>query len=116
MIPVIILTLNDHTVSLYLKLLCIGDYRKAKVLGNLRADLCSITVDCLASCDDQIIFQIADCTCKGLGCSPGISTAENSVCHKDALISSHSDGLTKYLLCLRQTHGDGRNLCTILIL
>ena len=79
MVTVIILTLNDYAVSIYLDLLCIRDNWKSKMLSDLRTNLCSITIDSLTSCDDQIILQVAECSCKGLGGCPGISTAEYAV-------------------------------------
>ena len=86
------------------------------MLGNLRTNLSGIAVDCLTSGDDQIIVQVADRACDGLGGSPGICAAQHSVGHQDAVVSAHSQSLTQNLFCLGKSHGDNGNLCAVLIL
>ena len=115
MISVIILSLYDNAVSLYLQLLGIGNYRDSKVLGKLRAYLCGISVDCLTACDDQIVVQVSDSSCQCLGSCPCICSAQYSVCYKDRIVCAHCQCLTKYILCLRKSHGYYGNLCAVLV-
>ena len=89
MISVIILSLNDNLVAFNLKILCIGDDRKLEMLSNLRSNLCGITIDCLTSGNDKIIFKISDSTCDGGGGCPCISTAEDSVSYENCFVSAH---------------------------
>ena len=65
MISVFELTLYDHAVAFYFDILCIRDYRDVQMFGNLRSNLCCITIDCLTSCDDQVIIEFTECCCDG---------------------------------------------------
>ena len=116
MISVIILSLNDHLVSLNLNVLCIRDYGKSQMLSDLRTNLCGITIDCLTTGNDQIIVKVSQCTCNGSGSSPGISTAQYSVGNQNCFVSTHSQRLTKSICCLGKTHGQYGNFCAELVL
>ncbi len=59
MIAIIILTFNDHTVTLNLNCLCIRDYRDIKVLRDLGPILCCITINSLTTCNDQIVINVS---------------------------------------------------------
>ena len=87
-----------------------------KVLGDLRANLCGITIDSLTAGDDQIVIQISECSCDGLGGSPGICAAENTVSNQNTLVCAHCEGFAKNCICLRKAHGQNGNLCAVLIL
>ena len=56
MVSVLVLTLYDHAVALDLDVLGVADNRKAKVLGDLRTNLCGISIDRLTASDDQIVL------------------------------------------------------------
>ena len=59
MISVIILTFYDHRIAVDLDLLRIADYRDPKMLGDLRSNLCGISIDRLTAGDDQIVIQVS---------------------------------------------------------
>ena len=75
MVSVLVLTLNNYIVTIDLDILRVGNYRKSQVFCDLRSYLCGITIDCLTAGDDQIVIQIAECTCDCGGGSPCISSA-----------------------------------------
>ena len=86
------------------------------MLSDLRSNLCGIAVDCLTSCDDEIVVNVSQCSCDSCGGSPCICAAEYSVGYKDALVCAHSDCLTEYVCCLGKSHGQNGNFCAKLIL
>ena len=116
MVTVIILTLNDYAVSIYLDLLCIRDNWKSKMLSDLRTNLSCITIDSLTACDDQIIVKLSDRTSDCCRCCPGISTTKYTVCYKNTLVSAHSDCFLKNICSLWKSHCKNCNLSAILIL
>ena len=87
-----------------------------KVLGDFRSNLSRIAIDCLTAGDDEIIVEVAESACDGYGSSPGICAAESAVSNKDTLVGAHSHSLAENFICLRKTHGENRNLCTVLVL
>ena len=86
------------------------------MLRNLRTNLRSIAVDSLTAGDDQVILQITDGACDGGGCSPSVRAAQHTVCHQNALIRAHGNGLAQHVRRLGQTHGQNSYLCAVLIL
>ena len=116
MISVLILALYNYAVALDLDVLRIRNDRNVKMLGDLRANLCSITIDCLTAGNDQIILQISDRARKCGGGCPCVSAAEHSVGHEHALVRAHSHRLAQNLFRLGKAHRYNRYLCAVLIL
>ena len=115
MISVVILALYDYLVAFDLDILGIGDHRDLQMLRDLGANLRGIAVDSLTACDNQVILQIADGACNGGGGSPGIRAAQHPVCHQNALVRTHGNGLTQHVRCLGKPHGKHGYLCTVLV-
>ena len=42
--------------------------------------------------------------------------SKHTVCYKDSLVCSHSQGFTKHLICLGKSHSHYCNFCAIFIL
>ena len=82
---------------------------------NLWSYLCGITVDCLTSCNDQIIINVSKCTGNGCRSSPCICSSQNSVSNKNTIVSSHSHSFAKNFFCFWKSHGKNGNFCTILL-
>ena len=94
MITIFILALHHNGIPFDFQFLRIRDNRNAQVLGNLRANLCGIAIDCLTAGDDQIIVQVAQCACDGLGGSPGICAAQHTIRHQDRFVRAHGQRFT----------------------
>ena len=86
------------------------------MLRDLRAYLCGISVNRLTSGNDQVIIQIADSRRDRLRGCPGICPSQYTVCNQNSLIRAHCQRFPKDCVCFRQTHGNNRNLRTVLIL
>ena len=112
MVTVLILTLNDYAVTFHFDILCIRDNRNIQVLGNLWTNLCSITIDSLTACDNQIVINVTKRTGNCCRSSPSISTTEYTVCYKDTIVSTHCHCLTKNFFCFWKSHGKNSNFCT----
>ena len=85
------------------------------MFGNLGTYLCGIAINCLASRDNQVIFQIADGACQRLGSRPCIRTAEYAVRNKDSFVRAHCHSLAEHFLRLRKPHGNYGYFCAVLV-
>ena len=118
MVTVIILTLNDYAVSIYLDLLCIRDNWKSKVLSDLRTNLSCITIDSLTAAEDDVVVIETDGVERGgkdLGGGVSIGTAELTGGNEIAIISAHGHQLAQHAFCRRGTHGDDDDFAAGLI-
>ncbi len=104
MISVLILTLNNNAVSLNFDILCIRNYRNTQMFGNLRPNLCRVTVNSLTSGNNQIVINIAKRTGNRRRCCPCICAAKHAVSNEYTFVCAHSHSFTQNFFCLWKSH------------